>query len=107
MQGVRIARLDPLGIVVGICRKIGLAEHLDGLAEPIQQQVSVGTATVAMVLNGLMLSNRGLCLVLQFFASKPDGAATGSRLRDRATVFPMQRWCDGTVSQTATDVKQL
>ena len=32
MQGVRVERLDHLGIVAGICREIGLAEYLDGLA---------------------------------------------------------------------------
>jgi transposase len=71
MQGVRVERLDHLGIVAGICREIGLAEYLDGLAGPTQQQVSVGTATVAMVLNGLGFSNRRLYLVSQFFATKP------------------------------------
>jgi hypothetical protein len=59
-------RLDHLGIVAGICREIGLAEYLDGLAGPTQQQVSIGTATVAMVLNGLGFSNRQLYLVPQF-----------------------------------------
>jgi len=44
---------------------------MDQLAGPSQQQVSVGTATVAMILNGLGFSNRRLCLVSQFFASKP------------------------------------
>ena len=39
--------------------------------EPSQQQVSVGTATVAMILNGLGFSNRRLYLVSQFFATKP------------------------------------
>jgi transposase len=29
MQDVRVERLDHLGIVVGICREIGLAEYLD------------------------------------------------------------------------------
>jgi len=33
--------------------------------------VSVGTATVALVLNGLGFSNRQLYLVPQFFADKP------------------------------------
>jgi len=33
--------------------------------------VSVGTATVAMILNGLGFSNRRLYLVSQFFATKP------------------------------------
>jgi transposase len=71
MQGVRVERLDHLGIVAGICREIELAEYLDGLAGPSQQQVSVGTATVAMILNGLGFSNRRLYLVSQVFATKP------------------------------------
>ena len=71
MRGVRVERLDHLGIVAGICREIGLGAYLDALAEPSQQQVSVGTATVAMILNGLGFSNRRLYLVSQFFATKP------------------------------------
>jgi transposase len=71
MRGMRVERLDHLGIVAGICREIGLAEYLDALAGPSQQQVSVGTATVAMLLNGLGFSNRRLYLVSQFFATKP------------------------------------
>jgi transposase len=71
MGSMRVERLDHLGMVAGICREIGLAEYLDGLAGPSQQQVSIGTATVAMVLNGLGFSNRRLYLVSQFFATKP------------------------------------
>ncbi|HEV8194381.1 MAG TPA: IS1634 family transposase [Ktedonobacterales bacterium] len=69
MRGIRVERLDHLGIVAGICREIGLAEYLDVLAGPGHQQVSVGTATVAMILNGLGFSNRHLYLVPQFFAT--------------------------------------
>jgi hypothetical protein len=71
MAGMRVERLDHLGIVAGVCQEIGLAAYLDTLAGPSQQQVSVGTATVAMILNGLGFSNRRLYLVSQFFASKP------------------------------------
>src|SRR5690349_22211778 len=71
MGSMRVERLDHLGIVAGICREIGLAKYLDGLAGPSQQQVSIGTATVAMILNGLGFSNRRLYLVPQFFADKP------------------------------------
>jgi transposase len=71
MKGVSVKRLDHLGVVAGICQEIGLAEYLDGLAGPSQQQVSIGTATVAMILNGLGFSNRRLYLVSQFFATKP------------------------------------
>src|SRR5690349_4010211 len=64
-------RLDHLGIVAGVCQEIGLASWLDAQDPGNRQQVSVGTATVAMVLNGLGFSNRQLYLVPQFFANKP------------------------------------
>src|SRR5437899_1047496 len=64
-------RLDPLGIVAGVCQEIGLADWLDAQESGSRQQVSVGTATVAMILNGLGFSNRQLYLVSQFFANKP------------------------------------
>ena len=64
-------RLDHLGLVAGVCQEIGLAAYLDRLAGETKQHVSVGTATVAMILNGLGFSNRRLYLVPQFFANKP------------------------------------
>jgi transposase len=64
-------RLDHLGIVAGVCREIGLAEWLDAQDTRSHERVSVGTATVAMILNGLGFSNRRLYLVSQFFATKP------------------------------------
>lgn len=64
-------RLDHLGIVAGVCQEIGLAAWLDAQDERSHERVSVGTATVAMILNGLGFSNRQLYLVPQFFADKP------------------------------------
>jgi transposase len=64
-------RLDHLGIVAGVCQEIGLSSWLDAQEPENRQQVSVGTARVAMVLNGLGFSNRQLYLVPQFFANKP------------------------------------
>lgn len=64
-------RLDHLGIVSGVCQEIGLATWLETQEPENRQQVSVGTATVAMVLNGLGFSNRQLYLVPQLFANKP------------------------------------
>jgi transposase len=64
-------RLDHLGIVTGVCQEIGLAAWLDAQDPDNRQQVSVGTATVAMILNGLGFSNRQLYLVPQYFANKP------------------------------------
>jgi hypothetical protein len=64
-------RLDHLGIVAGVCREIGMAQWLDQVAGEQRRVVSVGTATAAMVLNGLGFSNRQLYLVPQFFENKP------------------------------------
>ena len=64
-------RLDHLGIVAGVCQEIGLAAWLDSQDPYNRQQVSVGTATVAMILNGLGTSLRQLYLVPQYFANKP------------------------------------
>jgi transposase len=64
-------RLDHLGIVAGVCQEIGLAAWLDAQDERSHERVSVGTATIAMILNGLGFSNRQLYLVPQFFANKP------------------------------------
>jgi transposase len=64
-------RLDHLGIVAGVCQEAGIAEWLDKQAGETRRSVSVGKATVAMVLNGLGFSNRQLYLVPQYFANKP------------------------------------
>ena len=88
---MRIERLDHLGIVAGVCEEIGLAAYLDARAGASEQQVSVGTATVAMILNGLGFSNRRLYLVSQFFATKPvehllgPGACGGRRSSSSVT----------------------
>src|SRR5512135_208702 len=64
-------RLDHLGIVSGVCEEIGIAAYIDRRAGETKHHVSMGTATVAMILNGLGFSNRRLYLVPQFFANKP------------------------------------
>ena len=64
-------RLDHLGIVAGVCQEVGIAEWLDKQAGDNRRSVSVGKATVAMVLNGLGFSNRQLYLVPQYFENKP------------------------------------
>jgi transposase len=66
-----VEHLNHLGIVAAVCREIGVADWLDQQDPGNRQQVSVGTATVALVLNGLGFSNRRRYLVPQFFADKP------------------------------------
>jgi transposase len=64
-------RLDHLGIVAGVCKEAGIAEWLDKIAGENNRSVSMGTAVVAMILNGLGFSNRQLYLVPQYFENKP------------------------------------
>jgi transposase len=68
---IEIARLDHVGIVAGVCREIGVAEYVDARDTHAHERVGVGTATVAMVLNGLGFANRRLYLVSQCFKTKP------------------------------------
>ncbi len=74
-------RLDHLGIVAGVCQEIGLAAWLDAQDPGNRQQVSVGTATVAMILNGLGFSNRQLYLAPQYFANKPVEHLLGAGIK--------------------------
>jgi transposase len=74
-------RLDHLGIVAGVCQEIGLAAWLDAQDPGNRQQVSVGTATVAMILNGLGFNNRQLYLVPQYFANKPVEHLLGAGIK--------------------------
>src|SRR5437764_7134551 len=58
-------------MVAGGCQEAGIAQWLDKQAGEDRRSVSVGQATVAMVLNGLGFSNRQLYLVPQYFENKP------------------------------------
>ena len=92
-------RLDHLGIVAGVCREAGIAEWLDERAGEQRRSVSMGTATVAMILNGLGFSNRRLYLVPQYFENKPVehllGAGISADMRERSTVWGA-RWIGST-----------
>jgi hypothetical protein len=92
-------RLDHLGIVAGVCREAGIAEWLDERAGDQRRSVSMGTATVAMILNGLGFSNRQLYLVPQYFENKPVehllGEGISADMRERSTVWDA-RWIGST-----------
>ena len=79
-----VEHLNHLGIVAEVCREIGVAVWLDSHDPTSRQRVSVGTATVALVLNGLGWSNRQLYLVPQFFADKPIEHLLGPGIRAEA-----------------------
>jgi transposase len=78
---VVVEHLNHLGIVAEVCREIGVAEWLNAQDPGSRQRVSVGTATVAMVLNGLGFSNRQRYLVPQFFDDKPVAHLLGPGIR--------------------------
>ncbi len=57
-------RLDHLGIVAGICHEIGVVKTINEmLPTRSDRRVSCGTATLAMILNGLGLTGRALYLI--------------------------------------------
>jgi transposase len=70
-QGYTSKRLDHLGIVAGICRRIGLIEQIDEIVGQTERKVSVGQAVQAMVLNGLGFVSRPLYLAPEFLEGKP------------------------------------
>ncbi len=92
-------RLDHLGIVAGVCREAGIAQWLDERAGEQRRSVSIGTATVAMILNGLGWSLRQLYLVSQYFENKPVehllGEGITADMRERSTVWGA-RWIGST-----------
>lgn len=73
-------RIDHLGIVAGICNKIGLIETIDEQVGEDDRKVSVGQAVQAMVLNGLGFVGRPLYLTPEFFANKPVEVLIGPEI---------------------------
>lgn len=74
-------RLDHLGIVAGICHEIGLVKTINELLPtPSGRKVSCGTATLAMILNGLGFTGRALYLMPEYMENKPVKLLTGEDL---------------------------
>ncbi|MFK7979344.1 MAG: IS1634 family transposase [Saprospiraceae bacterium] len=81
IQGLSTKNLDHLGIVSGVCEEIGLVKIIDRLTKSNEQRkVSVGTATKAMVLNGLGFANRTLYLTPEFFSDKAVDVLLGEEI---------------------------
>ena len=73
-------RMDHLGIVAGICKKIDLIEIIDGAVLPGGRKVSCGQAVQAMVLNALGLTGRALYLMPEYMRNKPVDLLIGEGL---------------------------
>lgn len=64
-------RLDHLGIVAGMCDRIGLVEQIDSFFPDQERHVSVGESVKAMVINALGFTSKPLYLSPEFFKNKP------------------------------------
>ncbi len=64
-------RIDHLGLVAGICRKIGLVEEVDQRVGQGDRKVSCGQAVQAIVLNALGFVGRALYLMPDYLRNKP------------------------------------
>ncbi len=73
-------RLDHIGIVAGMCDRIGLVDTIDAFIGSTKRKVSVGEAVKAMVLNALGFVSRPLYLTPEFFSNKPVDLLIGSDL---------------------------
>lgn len=73
-------RIDHLGIVAGVCQKIGLIEQINQGTGPSERKVSCGQAVQAMVLNALGFSSRALYLVPDYLSNKPVDLLIGAGL---------------------------
>ncbi|MFK7982947.1 MAG: IS1634 family transposase [Saprospiraceae bacterium] len=82
IENITTKNIDHLGIVSGVCEEIGLVKLIDKLTESDEQRkVSVGTASKAMILNGLGFANRTLYLTPVFFKDKAVDVLLGAKIK--------------------------
>jgi len=70
--------LDHLGLVAGMCRRLGLAQIIDSIipSDP-RAKITTGECVELMVINGLGFTSRPQYLEAQFFSSKPVSRLIG------------------------------
>jgi transposase len=79
---LRIENLDHLGIVAGICDRIGLVERVDErLGVSPDELVSSGQVLKAMILNGLGFLSAPMYLFSRFFEGKPTEHLLGKGVK--------------------------
>lgn len=81
-EDIKTYSMDHHGLIAGVCKDIGLASKIDKRINKRDSRriVSTGTATIAMILNGLGFTNRRLYLTPQFFESKPVESLLGEKI---------------------------
>ena len=66
-----VERIDHLGIIAGVIQDLNLTEEIDKrIAADPREEITVGEAVAAMIINGLGFSDRPLSLTPQFFENK-------------------------------------
>ena len=72
--------LDHLGLVMGMCKEIGIISLIDEqiTSDSADKILSTGEAIVGLVLNGLGFVNKRLYLVERFFENKPVNELFGN-----------------------------
>ena len=74
---LQVRRVDHLGLVSGVARKIRLVEIIDGMIPPAPppppKGVTAGEVILALLLNGLGFVSRPLYLTPAYFETKPVG----------------------------------
>ncbi len=79
---LRIENLDHLGIVAGICDRIGLVELLnERLGTSPDELISSGQVVKAMILNGLGFVSAPMYLFSRFFEGKPTEHLLGEGIK--------------------------
>jgi transposase len=73
-------RIDHLGIVAGVCQKIGLIDQVNQGTGPCERKVNCGEGVQAMVLNALGFSSRALYLMPDYLSNKPVDLLIGPGL---------------------------
>ncbi len=83
VSGLRIENLDHLGLVAGICDRIGLVERVNERlgTSPDELLVSGGQVVKAMILNGLGFVSAPLYLFSRFFEGKPTEHLLGEGIK--------------------------
>ncbi len=69
----QIQNIDHLGLVAGMCKESGIADHIDRLTPKVSDDwnVSHGESVVGMIINGPGFTGQSLHMFPHFFSNKP------------------------------------
>ena len=81
---LRTNRLDHLGLVAAMCKRLKIADLIDQMLPPSSHsKVTHGERVVAMIVNGLGVAARTLYLNTEFLKNKPPQPPLPTRSQGR------------------------